>query len=51
MAATSRSFDASVAARRIRSMARLRAVVVSQANGWSGTPDSGHFWSAWANAS
>ena len=33
IAATSRSFAASVDARRIRSMARLRAVVVSHASG------------------
>ena len=51
MAATSRSFAASVNARRIRSMARCRAVVVSHASGSSGTPDSGHFWSACAKAS
>ncbi len=49
--AASRSFAASVVARRIRSIARLRAVVVSQASGWSGTPVSGHFASARAKAS
>ncbi len=51
IAATSRSFAASVDARRSRSIARLRAAVVSQASGWSGTPDRGQLASACAKAS
>src|SRR4051794_5305288 len=37
--------------RRIRSIARLPAVVVSQPPGFGGTPDSGHFSSAATSAS
>src|SRR6266496_194847 len=46
IAATSRSLVASVAVRRSRFTARLRAVVVSQAPGRRGTPSRGHVSSA-----
>ena len=46
-----RSFDASVRSRRMRSIARLRAVVTSQARGLAGMPSRGHRSAAIANAS
>jgi hypothetical protein len=49
--ATSCSFAEARTARRSRSVARLRATVVNQASGCSGTPVNGHFWTASANAS
>ena len=44
-------FSASVRSRRIRSIARLRAVVTSHAPGLAGTPDAGQRCAAIANAS
>ena len=44
-------FSARVRLRRIRSMARLRAVVTSQARGLSGVPSRGQRSAAIANAS
>jgi hypothetical protein len=49
--ATSRSFAAPTAFRRNRSMARLRAAVVSQAPGRRGIPSRGQVCAASANAS
>ena len=46
-----RIFSASVRSRRIRSIARLRAVVSSHAPGFAGTPDLGQRSAAIANAS
>jgi hypothetical protein len=46
-----RVFAASVRSRRIRSIARLRAVVISQARGLVGRPSRGQRSAALANAS
>jgi hypothetical protein len=46
-----RVFAASVRSRRRRSIARLRAVIVSQAPGFAGVPSRGHRWAASAKAS
>ena len=46
-----RVFAASVRSRRMRSIARFRAVVTSQARGLSGDPSRGHRSAAIANAS
>src|SRR3954454_14342483 len=51
LAPASASFDPSVVRRRIRSRARLRATVVSQASGASGTPARSHAGTASAKAS
>ena len=48
---SSRVFSASVRLRRMRSMARLRAVVISQAPGLAGTPSRGQRSAAIAKAS
>ena len=46
-----RVFSASVRSRRMRSIARLRAVVTSHARGLAGVPSRGHRSAAAANAS
>ena len=49
--ASARSLSVPVRSRRMRSTARLRAVVVSQARGWVGTPSRGQRSAAVAKAS
>ena len=46
-----RVFSASVRSRRMRSIARFRAVVTSHARGFAGVPSRGHRSAAAANAS